>query len=270
MSSESLRNLCSFADVFGIAAELVDVDQYRSLSCAVEGATARCGRVLVLNLASLSVGCTADEVNRVTNPLVKQEVVVLLLTTGFGEGVDLFLQLMTKNIVRCAEFVGHTERVSFPKVCGELSEELCGRSYPRKDSEALTLCIAADAKIDPVMELDEQPSFVRIRTRNANLFVWSAIRVLDVYRPLRAEIEFEEAVDEYVPAMILLRFASRDRSWHNPHPGAGIVIDDPLLKKTYGFIHFPELLDSVFRGDDVGAHCRTEQLCTRNQWCAHA
>lgn len=74
--------------------------------------------MLVLDLASLSVGCTADEVNRVTNLLVKQEVVVLLLTTRFGEGADLFLQLMTKNIVRCAEFVGHAERVSFPKVCG--------------------------------------------------------------------------------------------------------------------------------------------------------
>jgi hypothetical protein len=245
MASESLKNLCSLADVFGIAAELVDVDQYRSLTRAVENAAARCGKVLVLDVASLSVGFTADEVNHVTNFFVKQELVVLLLITRCGEGTDLFLQLMTGNTVRSSELIDHAERVSFPHVSGRLREELCDQCYPRHDSEALTLCIAADEKIDLIMELAKRPSFVRIRTGNANVFVWSAIRVLDVHRPLQAEIEFEKAVDEYVPAIIFLRVAFRDRSWHNPDPGAGIIIDDPLLKKTYGFIHFPELLDSA-------------------------
>lgn len=245
MPSESLKNLCSLAHVFGITAELVDVDHYRSLACAVENATARCGRVLVLDVASVSVGCTADEVNEVADLLVKEEVVVLLLTTRIGEHTDLFLQLMTKSIVRHAEIVDSAVRVSFPKGARGLSEELCAQSYRRKDTEALTLCVAADVKIDRVMELDERPSFVRLPSGNASFFVWSAMRLLDVYRPLRAEIEFEETVDEYVPAIIFLRFAFGDRIWHNPQPGAGILIDDPLLKKTYGFIQFPELLGSA-------------------------
>ena len=55
---------------------------------------------------------------------------------------------------------------------------------------------------------------------------------------LAAETEFELACDEYIPAIIFLRAAFGDQCWHNPTAGAGIVIDDPLLKKKNGFIDF--------------------------------
>ena len=47
----------------------------------------------------------------------------------------------------------------------------------------------------------------------------------------------------HVPAIFFMRVAFSDQCWHNPDPGAGIVIDDPLLKKNYGFISFPSCLD---------------------------
>jgi hypothetical protein len=80
-----------------------------------------------------------------------------------------------------------------------------------------------------------------------SIFVWGSLRVFDIFRLLVAEKEFEEAADEYVPFIIFLRFAFGEQCWHNPHPGAGIVIDDPLLRKNYGFIKFPQLLESARR-----------------------
>ena len=118
---------------------------------------------------------------------------------------------------------------------------------PRKRSEALglILCGGVGGVIDVLMTLDRSPSFVRLSVGRANMFVWCTSRVFDVHRLLASEKEFEEAADEYVPAIIFMRVAFSDQCWHNPDPGAGIVIDDPLLKKNYGFISFPQLLGSA-------------------------
>jgi hypothetical protein len=95
------------------------------------------------------------------------------------------------------------------------------------------------------MTLEESPSFVRVAAGKASVFVWSSVRIFNVLRPLAAEMEFEDAAGEYIPAVIFLRFAFKEQCWHNPTPGVGIIIDDPLLKKTYGFINFPQLLESA-------------------------
>ena len=97
------------------------------------------------------------------------------------------------------------------------------------------------------MELAAAPSFACFETGGARIFVWSTIEVFDIDRPLAAEKEFELAADEYVPAIIFLRSAFGDQCWHNPSPGAGIVIDDPLLSEKYGFIDFRKLLESARR-----------------------
>jgi hypothetical protein len=95
------------------------------------------------------------------------------------------------------------------------------------------------------MSLDREPSFVHTRVAGSDMFVWGTSQVLDVARPLAAERELEEAWDQVVPAVVFLRSALGDRCWHNPSRGAGIVIDDPLLTRRYGFIDFPRLLASA-------------------------
>ncbi|MEO7725523.1 MAG: hypothetical protein ABIU29_12700 [Chthoniobacterales bacterium] len=95
------------------------------------------------------------------------------------------------------------------------------------------------------MNLNGLPSFARRQVDLAEIFVWSTTAIFDVRRPLQAETEFELACDEYIPAIIFLRAAFDDRCWHNPTAGAGMVIDDPLLKKKYGFIDFEKLLESA-------------------------
>ena len=96
------------------------------------------------------------------------------------------------------------------------------------------------------MNVGESPAFLCVQVGKASVFVWSTFNVFDVHRPLLAEKEFEEALDEYIPAIIFLRAAFSARAAGIiASPGAGIVIDDPLLRKNYGFIQFPKLLESA-------------------------
>jgi hypothetical protein len=95
------------------------------------------------------------------------------------------------------------------------------------------------------MQFNEAPAFLYLKLGKGKVFAWSTFDVFDVTRPLAAELEFEQAVEEFAPVIIFLRAAVRDYCWHNPNPGAGIVIDDPLLRQNYGFLNFSNLLESA-------------------------
>ena len=50
-----------------------------------------------------------------------------------------------------------------------------------------------------------------------------------------------------VPLVSYIRWAFPCSSWHAPEASACLVIDDPLLKPTHGFVDFQELLSLMKR-----------------------
>ena len=48
-----------------------------------------------------------------------------------------------------------------------------------------------------------------------------------------------------VPPVMFLRHALRDQTWHNPRRYANFIIDDPLLRKSYGFLNYARLLEEM-------------------------
>jgi hypothetical protein len=119
------------------------------------------------------------------------------------------------------------------------------------------------AEVETVMTFGEGlASFVSLRSDSSHVFVWSTPSVFDVDRPLEREIEFEESLDEYIPAIIFLRDGFGERCWHSPYMGADIVIDDPMLTERYGFIDFPDLLQLA---RELGFHV-TVAFIPWNHW----
>ena len=199
----------------------------------------------MLDVASLTRNGCVEDLESVTRLLTERRAAVLLLATEPGEDSDQFLKALTDGSVQGVHYSGGSGTVRFAAVSNGAAGELASLSYPRSDAPALRLAVSSEAAASVVMSLDRDPSFVTLRSGDRTLFVWSTARVFDVWRPLAAEREFEDASDEYVPAIIFLRSVFTSTCWHNPRTGAGIVIDDPLLKNTYGFINFPELLRSA-------------------------
>ncbi len=231
------RNLAKF---LGVEGEEVGVADVRALVPKLEGAS----EAVILDVESLAPICDANDLEKIATTLRACPISVLLLTTCANERVNRFLRALTGGAVQSVVETASAEGISFPETADRLSAELSAQSFPRGRSEALGL-ILSQTSLDIVMTLDQSPSFVRMKLGRASIFIWSTPRVFDIHRPLAAEKEFEDAADEYIPAIIFLRFACGDRCWRNPSPKAGLVIDDPLLRKNYGFINFPQLLDSA-------------------------
>jgi hypothetical protein len=156
---------------------------------------------------------------------------------------EILQELTGKRVLGICK--ANVESVSFPEGGKKFSGELCRQTFPRRTKAALTLKISDGSSTDLVMNLDSLPSFVHFQNEQAGIFVWSTTGIFDIHKKLVAEIEFEMACDEYIPAIIFLRNAYGDLCWHNPVPGAGIVIDDPLLQRSYGCIDFEQILRSA-------------------------
>jgi hypothetical protein len=241
--SDNLRHLVALAKCLGVDSECVNVPDHDSLRGAIENQGG-----IVLDVASLQHQYNQDELECLKAELAKSKLALLLFSTELNRSTNVFLQTLTANAVQAVKPVIDARRVFFPATANEVVSELSSHSYPKAAGEAQGLVVDSRSDIDVLMNLDNTPSFVRTRVGTARVFVWCTPRVFDVQKPLTAEKQFEEAADQYIPVIAFLRFAFRGQCWHNPSVGAGLIIDDPLPRKKYGFIRFPLLLESARKG----------------------
>ncbi len=266
-ATENLLFLKQLAECFGIKTAMVGVESGESLRAALGREIGDKGAGLVIDLKSLRSHLgTPEKLRETTDFLSGCAGSVLLLVMDGDEATSRALRGLTGESLSQVCDQPHAERVTFPNAGGSFSRELSSRTFPREARKALTLIMADPATVKPIMDLDGKPAFIHSRIRKADVFVWSTPQVFDIHRPLGAETEFELACDEYVPAIIFLRSTFGDRCWHNPKAGAGIVIDDPLLQKSYGFIDFESLLESARRNQ----YHITLAYIPWNQWRSRA
>jgi hypothetical protein len=198
----------------------------------------------VIDVESLSARCTERELQEIVDGFHHRQLKVLLFVTGVGEAISRFVQVLTGGVVLGTRGVENAVAVRFSDQSGTC-RELASCLYARQPGSGIALVPGRAPALEIVMSLDGAPSFVRTRATVTDVFVWSTSHVLDVARPLAAEKELEDAWDQVIPAIIFFRSALGEQCWHNPSTGAGIIIDDPLLTRRYGFIDFPPLLASA-------------------------
>ncbi len=225
--SDHLKHLVSIAECFGVEAECVETASLESFLSALRDQSG-----VVLDVASLAKRFDPEQLKYLATQFAYRELAVLLLVSGVNDSEKFLLRTLSGGVVRGVERRAEALCVRFPTNVHGLVGELASFSYPRVPDKALGFVIDPGANADVIMNLDDAPAFVSTRVGQATVFMWCTEKVFDVYRPLAAEREFEEGADQYIPAIVFLRFAFDDRCWHNPSPGAGIVIDDPLLKEA--------------------------------------
>lgn len=240
--SDHLRHLASLAKCWGVDAEWANISDADSIASTLPEQSQSAA---VLDVSSLAHLYNHDQLEVLAGQIASRDLHLLLLVTADDGPGQLFLQTLSRGAIRRMDDKATPEHVRFPAGMKLHVGELSSHSYRRASGEALTLVMNAQSGVDVLMSLDDAPSFVKMRIGRAEIFVWSTDEVFDAHRLLASEQEFEENSDQYIPGIIFLRSVFGDKCWHNLRPGAGLVIDDPLLKKHYGFINFPQLLESA-------------------------
>jgi hypothetical protein len=129
----------------------------------------------------------------------------------------------------------------FPELCGPMS----GMRVP--------VDLSGD---DLVYDFSHQRDHFQsiITTRDATVFfrvTWGGTpfylnmcrRIVDLSSTSATFFDVKKLFCEAVPTAMYLKWAFRDSCWTGPETSGCLIVDDPVLKPRYGFLHFRETLD---------------------------
>ena len=118
-----------------------------------------------------------------------------------------------------------------------LATHLPSSDFFHTDGESLTPLIAGEGRA----------AFLKLNCNGLPVFV-SSERLIDIDAELTTfNFDVRDHFFSAVPLVSYIRWAFPQSSWHAPEASACLIIDDPLLKPTHGFVDFQELLSLMKR-----------------------
>lgn len=100
---------------------------------------------------------------------------------------------------------------------------------------------------DVIIRAGDKPFFVRAGNRSSQFFFLACGELADLDEKVRRNCRLLSWFSRLVPLMMFLRAALGNGIWHNDHPRACFIIDDPLLNRRYGFLEYGRLLEIIRR-----------------------
>jgi hypothetical protein len=100
---------------------------------------------------------------------------------------------------------------------------------------------------DTLIRVGGEPFFIRTSRGGSELFFSASGELADLDQKVSRPVRPLSWFSRLIPLMMFLRGALGDRVWHNDHPRACFIIDDPLLKKRYGFLEYKRLVEAMRR-----------------------
>jgi hypothetical protein len=101
--------------------------------------------------------------------------------------------------------------------------------------------------LTPLIAGEDKAAFLKLTWNGLPVFV-SSERLIDIDAELTTfNFDIRDHFFSAVPLVSYIRWAFPCSSWHAPEASACLIIDDPLLKPTHGFVDFQELLSLMKR-----------------------
>jgi len=139
------------------------------------------------------------------------------------------------------------ERVTEWHIANE-ADGLCGAMRDLRIQPSATYLRSGDffhtdgESLTPLIAGEDKAAFLKLNCNGLPVFV-SSERLIDIDAELTTfNFDIRDHFFSAVPFVSYIRWAFPLSSWHAPEASACLVIDDPLLKPTHGFVDFRELL----------------------------
>jgi hypothetical protein len=99
-----------------------------------------------------------------------------------------------------------------------------------------------------IISLGDGAVFLKLEYNGVPVFLSTSKEIIDIAAELTSQnFDVREHFLSAVPLVLYIRWAFAETCWRTPEASACLVIDDPLLKPTHGFVDFQELLSLMKR-----------------------
>jgi len=158
--------------------------------------------------------------------------------------VSVALELLTGGLV---SRVRSQDPGQIYEVAGD-SREVCGQLSgisvrPAEDSENVFETAAPPPAVRRLVSLGGRPFFVALRTGLCPIFIAGGSRVADVRGAVSGRPGLKAFFSELLPPAMYLKWAFKKAAWNQDKSRACLIVDDPLLKESHGFLNFRRLVD---------------------------
>jgi len=102
---------------------------------------------------------------------------------------------------------------------------------------------AANGNATAIISTDRDATFVKVERHTVPIFLSACGKIVDLDAALeKGNFDVRDHVRSAVPVVLYIIWAFAETRWHAPEANACLVIDDPLLKRSYGSVNFQKLL----------------------------
>jgi hypothetical protein len=139
-------------------------------------------------------------------------------------------------------------------VVSDKLKDLCGvmaglEVTGSKDSVDSTLILNASSRnVMNVISLRRGATFLKLQYKGVAVFLSTFRKIIDIGAELTSQnFDVRNHFLSAVPLVLYIKWAFPETCWNAPETNACLVIDDPVLKSTHGFVNFQELLSLMKR-----------------------
>lgn len=134
-----------------------------------------------------------------------------------------------------------------PYACSKDARAFCGSfaglTFGRADSanDHVFASEIGNSGVEPLISIDGRPFVALVKGNRATIVLVAGEEIADVDMTI-GDTPLGEYFSRFVPYAMALRYLAGDACWRPVQAHAAVVIDDPLLQATYGFLNFESLL----------------------------
>jgi hypothetical protein len=134
----------------------------------------------------------------------------------------------------------------FDEFCGVMAGLRCAVS---KANVTASLVLRTSEKgVFDIISSDQGATFVKLEYNKVPVFLSTSRNIIDIDAELTSQnFDVREHFLSAVPLVLYVKWAFAEACWNAPETNACLVLDDPLLKATHGFVNFQELLSLMKR-----------------------
>jgi len=233
----------------GIDGRHIPLNFYLSHPNAVAREIAENGSCLSLSCSTLVKICANTATADTFKSLLMEKLSYLLI---YGIRPDATqtqaLGYLTDGIIKSVLSFGNNDfRYAVSADFRDICQQFSGLSFGSINSQ-VDFSVDTGSQIsglDNLITINKQPFFLRTKMGACEVFFLANDRILDIHASSYSPMKVTECFSGIVPAMMFLRYVFKDRCWHTDVARACLIIDDPLLRDSYGFLNFKLLLEAM-------------------------
>ena len=244
--AEKDRNLAAIAEFTGITPQIIEftknIEEFRSLLAG----TADKKNIAAVNIKLIENICRGQkELAEISEIFYRSFKYIFFYNFGESSRTVSIITELSQGKLKSAikttdENVTFDIHGNFENICSNFSG-IAVKSNSRKVNFYFEKN-NSDVDIDNLISINSLPWFVRIRERECELFFYGCSEFTDINKKIERFRNIEDEFDGLIPPVMFIKYAFGDKCWHSPAANATIIIDDPILKKRYGYINFEQLL----------------------------